>query len=311
METIKERYMAVPKFEDFLYPFLLQLKDKDVSNKEMKEILIRHFNMNEEDCLLKTKGGSAYQIDDRIGWVRQWLRRALFIEIPQKGVYRITQRGKDYLSNHTDLRQNDLMEYPEYAEYATGKPSEKKKEQKTAEVANEELTPTEQLEAAMKKINDDLAADILQKARDLSPAKFEQLVLDLLLAMGYGGTNKDLAKVTPISHDNGVDGIIPEDALGLDKIYIQAKRYKEDLSVGKPEIQQFVGALNEQKASKGVFVTTSSFTQGAKDSAKNATSKIVLIDGNALAQYMIEFNVGVSKRKTYEVKRIDTDYFEE
>lgn len=303
--------MAIPKFQDFLYPFLLQLKEKDVSNKEMKDILISHFSLTEEDCLIKTKGGSAYQIDDRIGWVRQWLRRALFIEIPQKGVYRITQRGKNYLKTHSDLRQTDLMKYPEYAEYAV--PSlDKKSDTKTEiEPTTEELTPTEQLEAAMSKINGDLAADILQKARDMSPTKFEQLVLDLLLAMGYGGSNKDLAKVTPISHDNGVDGIIPEDALGLDKIYVQAKRYKEGLPVAKPEIQQFIGALSEQKASKGVYVTTSTFTHGARESVSKAASKIVLIDGIALANYMIEFNVGVSTRKSYEVKRIDTDYFEE
>ena len=303
--------MAIPKFEDFLYPFLLQLKDADMSNKDIREKLIGYFSLSDEDLQIKTKGGSAYQIDDRIGWCRQWLRRALFIEIPEKGVYRITKRGVDYLKTHSDLRQTDLLEYPEYAVYA-GISSEKKTTGKSAiESSSEELTPTEQLEAAMKKINDDLAADILQKAREMSPAKFEQLVLDLLLAMGYGGTNKDLAKVTPISHDNGVDGIIPEDALGLDKIYIQAKRYKEGLPVSKPEIHQFIGALSEQKASKGVFVTTSNFTQGAKESVNKAASKIVLIDGIALAQYMIEFNVGVSTRKSYEIKRLDTDYFEE
>lgn len=303
--------MAIPKFEDFLYPFLLQLKDADMSNKGIKEKLIGHFSLTDEDLKMKTKGGSAYQIDDRIGWCRQWLRRALFIEIPEKGVYRITKRGADYLKTHSDLHQTDLLEYPEYAAYA-GISSEKKTSGKNeVESSSEELTPTEQLEAAMKKINDDLAADILQKAREMSPAKFEQLVLDLLLAMGYGGTNKDLAKVTPISHDNGVDGIIPEDALGLDKIYIQAKRYKEGLPVSKPEIHQFIGALSEQKASKGVFVTTSNFTQGAKESVNKAASKIVLIDGIALAQYMIEFNVGVSTRKSYEIKRLDTDYFEE
>lgn len=301
--------MAIPKFEDFLYPFLQQLKDKDVSNKEIKERLIGHFGLTEEDRQLKTKGGSAYQIDDRIGWCRQWLRRALFIEIPERGIYRITKRGADYLKSHSDLRQTDLLEYPEYAAYAGI--STTKKTDDTIAVFNEELTPTEQLEAAMKKINDDLAADILQKAREMTPAKFEQLVLDLLLNMGYGGANKELAKVTPLSHDNGVDGIIPEDALGLDRIYIQAKRYKEGSPVHKPEIQQFIGALNEQKASKGVFVTTSTFSQGARESVSKASSKIVLIDGIALAQYMIEYNVGVSIRKTYEVKRLDTDYFEE
>ena len=156
--------MAIPKFQDFLYPFLLQLRDKDVSNKEMKDILIKHFSLTEEDCLMKTKGGSAFQIDDRIGWARQWLRRALFIEIPQKGIYRITQRGKDYLNRHSDLREKDLLEYPEYAEYAN--PSKEKKSETKIEIEPnaEELTPTEQLEAAMKKIVDDLAADILQKA---------------------------------------------------------------------------------------------------------------------------------------------------
>lgn len=303
--------MAIPKFQDFLYPFLLQLKNTDMSNKEIKDNLISYFNLTEEDKQMKTKGGSAYQIDDRIGWCRQWLRRALFIEIPEKGVYRITKRGLDYLKSHTDLRQNDLLEYPEYAIYAGISSEKKNNDTVKSESSSEELTPTEQLEAAMKKINDDLAEDILQKTREMSPAKFEQLVLDLLLAMGYGGSNKNLAKVTPISHDNGVDGIIPEDALGLDKIYIQAKRYKEENSVSKPEIQQFIGALSEQKASKGVFVTTSNFTQGAKDSVSKAASKIVLIDGHSLAKYMIDFNVGVSTRKSYEVKRLDTDYFEE
>ena len=306
--------MAIPKFEDFLYPFLSLLKESEMSSKEMKEKLIGHFGLTDEDLLLKTKGGSAYQIDDRIGWCRQWLRRALFIEIPQRGVYRITQRGRDYLLSNTDLRQNDLLQYSEYAEYAHITPSTKNKPEQRETVLSEEMetmTPTEQLEAAMKKINDDLAADILQKACEMSPAKFEQLVLDLLLNMGYGGANKELAKVTPLSHDNGVDGIIPEDALGLDRIYIQAKRYKEGSPVHKPEIQQFIGALNEQKASKGVFVTTSTFSQGARESVSKASSKIVLIDGIALAQYMIEYNVGVSTRKAYEVKRLDTDYFEE
>ena len=169
--------MAIPKFEDFLYPFLLQLKDKDVSSKEMKEKLISHFGLTEEDRQMKTKGGSAFQIDDRIGWCRQWLRRALFIEIPEKGIYRITKRGFDYLKSHSDLRQTDLIEYPEYAAYAGITPTKKSDETIETVASSEELTPTEQLEAAMKKINDDLAAVILQKAREMSQAKFEQLTL--------------------------------------------------------------------------------------------------------------------------------------
>jgi restriction system protein len=305
--------MAIPKFEDFLFPFLYQLKDKEVSSKEMKKALVQHFGLSEEDCLLRTKGGYAFQLDDRIGWVRQWLRRALFIEIPARGVYRITERGADYLKSHNNLKQEDLMRYPEYVFYATGKDKPEKhaiEESKENTKDIENLTPTEQLEIAYSSINDDLAADLLQKALEASPQFFEQLVLDLLLKMGYGGSNGVMAHVTPTSHDNGVDGIIPEDTLGLDKIYIQAKRYT-DTPVGKPEIQQFVGALNEQKASKGVFVTTSTFTKGAIESVNKATSKIVLIDGKALAKYMIEYNVGVSTKKVYAIKKIDTDYFDE
>lgn len=305
--------MAIPKFEDFLYPFVYQLKDKDVSTKEMKDALVLHFGLTEEDCSIKTKSGSTFQLNDRIGWARQWLRRALFIEIPQRGVYRITQRGKDYLKSHTDLRQEDLLQYPEYAEYAGIPVISKGKSILDGSKAIddiEEMTPTEQMEIAFKNINDDLSADLLQRVLDMSPNFFEKLVIDLLLNMGYGGRNKEMAKVTPTSHDNGVDGIIPEDALGLDKIYIQAKRYK-DSPVGKPEIQQFVGALEEQKATKGVFITTSKFTNGAIETANKASKKIVLIDGKNLADYMIEYNVGVSEKKVYEVKKLDSDYFEE
>lgn len=305
--------MAIPKFEDFLYPFLFQLKNKDVTTKEMKDALVKHFCLTEEDCSLKTKSGSAFQLNDRIGWCRQWLRRALFIEIPQRGIYSITQRGKDYLQSHTDLRQEDLLKYPEYAEYAHMPVASKDKQIVGADTSGDklgELTPTEQMDVAFKSINDDLAADLLQRVLDMSPNFFEKLVLDLLLNMGFGSRNKEMAIVTPTSHDNGVDGIIPEDALGLDKIYIQAKRYTEN-PVSKPEIHKFIGALDEQKASKGVFITTSKFTTGAKETAEKASKKIVLIDGKSLADYMIEYNVGVSEKKIYEVKKLDSDYFEE
>jgi restriction system protein len=303
--------MAIPKFEKFLYPFLLQLKDKEVSTKEMKEALIKHFQLTPEDCSLKTKSGSAFQLNDRIGWSRQWLRRALFIIIPQRGVYRITQRGLDYLNSHTDLTQADLLQYPEFAEYSNVTPpsNNKSSRQITADDI-EAMTPTEQMDEAFKKINDDLAADLLQKVLEMSPNFFEKLVLDLLLNMGFGSKNKEMAIVTPTSHDNGVDGIIPEDALGLDKIYIQAKRYTDN-PVSKPDIHKFIGALDEQKATKGVFITTNKFTNGAQEAANKASKKIVLIDGKSLADYMIEYNVGVSEKKVYEVKKLDSDYFEE
>jgi restriction system protein len=302
------------------------LKFADLLGKEVKvkgkkehymyvdnEIRILMFNLTEEDCSLKTKSGSAFQLNDRIGWCRQWLRRALFIEIPQRGIYSITQRGKDYLQSHTDLRQEDLLQYPEYAEYAHMPVTSKVDstgEKKDIEEKLGKMTPTEQMDVAFKSINDDLAADLLQRVLDMSPNFFEKLVLDLLLNMGFGSRNKEMAIVTPTSHDNGVDGIIPEDALGLDKIYIQAKRYTDN-PVSKPEIHKFIGALDEQKATKGVFITTSKFTSGAVETANKASKKIVLIDGKSLADYMIEYNVGVSEKKIYEVKKLDSDYFEE
>ena len=305
--------MAIPKFQDFLYPFLYQLKDKDMTTREMKEALIQHFDLTDEDCAIRTQAGSAFMIDDRIGWVRQWLRRALFIEIPQRGVYHITQRGSDYLKSHSDLRDKDLMQYPEYAEYARGKVKSPKADDNISpkEDKSEELTPTEQLEQAYHNIVDDLASDLLQKTLDQSPYFFEHLVVDLLVKMGYGGSFANSAQVTKYVHDDGIDGIIYEDKLGLDKIYIQAKRYKFDNTVGKPQIQQFSGALDEQKATKGVFITTSSYSKEAKQYVQNLNKKIVLIDGQELARYMIEYNVGVSTKQVYEVKRIDSDYFEE
>ena len=307
--------MAVPRFDDFMYPFISLLKDNDVTTKELQNAMIEHFGLTDEDMKLRTKGGSTLQWKDRIGWARQYLRRAMFISSPKRGVYHLTQRGRDYLqSGKTDLRVPDLQHYKEFAEY-TGKPliGDGIDDVKPVDtVVDEEiLTPTEQLEQAFTEINNDLAEDILQKTLELSPKKFEEVVLDLMLAMGYGNPTDNSAKVTQFGHDDGIDGIIPQDKLGFDKIYIQAKRYKPENTVGKPLIHAFAGALDEQKATKGVFITTSSFSKEAKSFVDKASKKIILIDGKQLAKYMIEYNVGVSKQKTYEVKRIDSDYFTE
>ncbi len=304
--------MAEPKFEDFLYPFLFALKDKDVPVKEMRQHMIKHFGLTAGDALLSTKNGKTNRLNDRLGWIRQYLRRAGLIEIPHHGIYRITQRGKDYLQAHSDLKIKDLMQIPEYVEFAKGKNGGKVKSEKVEPIIpNEEMTPTDQLENAYQQINDGLAADILDKVLEQSPSFFEHLVLDLLLNMGYGDSTDSSAIVTPYVHDDGVDGIIPQDKLGLDKIYFQAKRYGIGNVIGKPQIQGFVGALEEQKANKGVFITTSSYSKEARSYIGKTTKKIVLIDGEKLARYMIEYNVGVSTCKTYEVKKIDTDYFEE
>lgn len=297
----------IPAFEKFLYPFLLFMKDGDITLKDMRLKLAKHFNLTDEDLQLRTKGGATTQFNDRINWSRQYFHRAKFLEIPHNGVYRITQRGRDYIDKHSDLTINDLLEYPEYAEYNTSK---KNKVRKTADsILPSNLTPTEQLEQAFESIENDLAADILSKVMEQSPSFFEHLVVDLLVKMGYGGSFAESAEVTQLSNDEGIDGIIYEDKLGLDTIYIQAKRWTKQ--VGRPEIQQFAGALSGKNATKGVFITTSTYSKDARKFVNGLHQKIVLLDGQEVAKFMIEYNVGVSTKKTYELKRIDTDYFED
>lgn len=307
--------MSVPKFEEFLYPFLFFLKDKNRSIKELTQCLIDQFHLTKEDCGVMTKGGTKTKLNDRISWTRQYLHRALFIEQPERGLYKITQRGLDYVTSHSELRISDLMFYPEFADFSNRTLSTRVGQTDTDSIqtsASTEIeTPTEQLENAFQKINNDLAADLLQKILEQSPRFFEQLVVDLLVRMGYGGSFDNSALVTPYSHDEGIDGIIYEDKLGLDKIYIQAKRYKKEITISRPQIQQFAGAMDGQKATKGVYITTSSYTLDAKNYANSLNKKIVLIDGEQLSRYMIEYNVGVSVKTVYELKRLDIDYFEE
>ena len=301
--------MAIPIFEEFLFPFLKFVGQKDMTTKEMRQAMINHFHLTEEDCDLKTRGGSTTQLSDRIGWARQYLRRANFISIPSRGVYRISPRGKEYLQTHADLRQKDLMEYPEFAAYAQGTSIGVNTQINTDNTvsADQEVTPTELLESAYSSINKDLASELLQKIMEQTPKFFEQLVLDVLRAMGYGTSTQ----ATPYVHDDGVDGIIFEDKLGLGRIYVQAKRYDPGNNVGKPAVQQFSGALDEQHSTKGIFITTSDYSREARTYVKTLPKLIVLVNGEELAKYMIEYNVGVSVKKNYEVKRIDIDYFEE
>lgn len=301
--------MLVPKFEEFLYPFLKFIEDKDMSSKEMRDALVAHFGLTDEDCLLRTKNGTNTQVNDRINWGRQYLRRALFVDLPQKGVYRITACGKEYLQNHSTLVKKDLLACAEFLKYATGTISDiPTSTDATTIVKSYDLTPMEQ---AFDNINRDLAEDLLQKVMEQTPRFFEILVVGLLKKMGYSGSFDGFAKVTQYVHDDGIDEIIYEDKFGLDKIYIQAKKHSSDNSVGKPLIQQFAGALDEQKATTGAFITTSDYSKEARDYVEKLSKKIVLVNGQDLARFMIEFNAGVSSKKTYEVKCFDSNYFEE
>ena len=290
----------VPSFEKLLYPFLLTLKTKNVNKKQMVEAMRVYFKLNDEDMSMRTKNGTTTQVVDRVGWALQYLRRAMFVEI-NDGKYHITKRGSDYFSTHNNLVISDLLEYKEFAEYANHKKPKQNYTHKDDVIITQDQTPTEQLEQAFENIEKDLIEDILEKVKHQTPAFFEHLVVDLLVKMGYGGSFENSAQVTQQTNDNGIDGIIYEDKLGLDKIYVQAKRWENQVS--RPKIQEFAGALVGQNANKGVFITTSTYSKEARQYVQGIQQKIVLIDGRELASYMIEYNVGVSTKKIYEIKK--------
>lgn len=298
----------VPTFEKFLYPFLRSLKDGDLTTKEMREKIIAYFGLTEEDLQVRTKSGRLTQVNDRIGWARQYFRRALLIDIPKNGTYSLTERGREFLKKHPhSITIDDLMEIPEYAAFNV---NHKPFSGTSSPVEEEVLTPDLQLDQMYRIYRKNVAAEILDKVINMSPDMFEHLVVDLLVAMGYG--DAESAQVTQYSHDEGIDGIIYEDKLGLDKIYIQAKRWKPTRTVQSPELQKFSGALAGKKALKGVFITTSSFSSGAIKFAETVSNqKIILIDGERLSLLMFQYNIGVQTENTYITKRIDNDYFEE
>lgn len=302
----------IPSFEKFFLPSLQCFAQQNsCDGKLLQEHCIKELGLNEEDIRELIKSGRKTKLQDRISWTITYFYQACLIERLQRGVYRITQRGRDFLKSHTsDFGKEDLMQFKEFKKYASGNKTATAKTQEEEHTAISK-TPSEILDEAYQEINKDLTQKLLDEVKRQSPQFFEQLVIRLLVNMGYGGSFEDAAKVTQYSHDDGIDGVIKEDKLGLDTIYIQAKRYTTQ-AVQKPDLQKFIGALVEHKATKGIFITTSSFSSGALETCKKAEHvKIILIDGIQLANFMIEYNVGVSTTQVYEIKRVDTDFFAE
>lgn len=301
----------VPKFEFFLLPYLRFLSDeKPHTLKELTEYIAAELNLTAEDKEERTKKGSFTKLYDRTQWSGTYLRKALLTEAVGRGTYVITKRGLELLAtNPTFIDRKVLAKYPEFDDFIHAKSSDISDEVSTA-IEDSETTPFELMETSSKELRDELVNDLLAEIKSQSPQFFERLVIKLLVAMGYGGSFEDAANVTKYSHDEGIDGVIKEDRLGLDNIYIQAKRY-DNGTVGRKEIQSFVGALSGKGATKGIFITTSKFTKEANEYKPASNIKIVLIDGCQLANYMIDYNIGVSIRQTFEVKRIDSDFFTE
>jgi restriction system protein len=301
--------MPVPKFDQLLFPLLQFLNDgKEHALKEAIRAIEEELKLTEEEKAQMLPSGAQRTIVNRTGWARTFLKKAEFIESPRRGFMKITARGKEYLAkNPSTLTVDDLRQYPEYEE--NWHTDDNEASPTPSPSPPPELTPEERMDAAFSELRNDLAGNLLEQIAGLSPAFFERLVVDVLLKMGYGSSLKEAGKAIGRSGDGGIDGIINEDKLGLDVIYIQAKRWEG--IVGRPEIQKFMGALAGNRARKGVFITTSSFTKDARDYVNSIDVKIVLVDGNQLAKLMIEHDVGVAQQEAYIVKKIDADYFTE
>lgn len=238
------------------------------------------------------------------------MKKAGLLESPRRGRFKITSKGLGALKkNPHEINVKFLEQYPEFIEFRTKRSSQDGKPSKATPTEPTEKTPVEVIEAAYQEIRSGLASELLEQVMGCSPNFFERLVVDLLVKMGYGGTRKDAGQAVGKSGDEGIDGIINEDRLGLEVVYIQAKRWKD--TVGRPEIQKFVGALQGQNARKGIFITTSSFSNGAIEYARMLQNRVVLVDGETLTSLMIDSGVGVSPIEAYEVKRVDSDYFSE
>lgn len=304
----------VPKFEDFFLPCLKCLSDGNIYTQELlRKYVVDYFHLSETDVNTLIQSGKKTQVADRVSWTVSYFMQARLIDTPKRGKYKINKSGIMFLSEHKNgFNKNDLLQIPSFASFATRKNVDVENIlQKHPNAVQKEGTPTDLIANAYSQINNSLVQDLLSKVLELSPVFFERLVVELLVKMGYGGSFEDAASVTQYSRDDGVDGVIKEDKLGFDTIYIQAKRYDRKNIVGSKDVRDFIGALNIKHASKGVFITTSTFSDNAKKSVSAIESKIVLIDGQQLCRYMIEYNLGVSIQQVYEIKQLDNDYFTE
>ncbi|WP_299496294.1 restriction endonuclease [uncultured Shewanella sp.] len=338
----------IPTYQAFMQPLLKLAKSKaeqtEIKFRDAVNQLISEFGLSEADCTETLPSGQQSMVDNRIGWAKTYLVKAGLLEATRRAHFKITPRGcealKDAKATHVTIDSDYLKQFDEFIafklkvndavfvaekrdpamESASVKGASSTKlvsipAPTSISITDNDMTPDEALSAAYQKINATLAEDILARTRKVTPAFFEQLLIDLLLAMGYGGAGDGaahaFAQVLGQSGDNGIDGVIDQDPLGVDQIYIQAKRYGEGNNVGAGDIRDFFGALNLKKAQKGIFITTSNFTASARQTAKALGMRIVLINGTELAKLMLRYNIGSRDRQVLHLKQIDEDFFEQ
>lgn len=302
--------MAIPDYQTVMLPLLkLVAKQGKVKLKDARAMIADEFKLTEQEKTALLPSGKQPIIYNRVGWAGTYLRKAGLLSLPQRGVMEITERGKKVLADNPPLINVKFLEqFPEFVEFRTVSDDEEgPKVTEVVDAANG--TPEEVLEEAHAQLKNQVLADIVERLKSCTPQFFESLVVDTVVKMGYGGSRKDAGKAIGKSGDEGIDGIINEDRLGLDVIYLQAKRWEGNVS--RPEIQKFAGALQGKRAKKGIFITTSDFTSEAREFVKSIDAKIILISGRHMAELMWEHNIGMNTSATYEVKKLDLDYFSE
>lgn len=306
--------MAIPTYEDIMLP-LLRLAAEAKGESTIGDLLPKigqHFRLTPNEMEMVVPSGRQTLISNRSHWAKQYLSRAGLLESTRWGYFRITDRGRKVVADAPSHIDNEyLLRIPEFAAWKAAATGDKEKPVGSQEPQSEptaSTTPLEQIESASDLIRRELEAEVHKRLRGISPKQFEQVVVDLLVAMGYGGGDPDMGQAVGRSGDGGIDGVIREDSLGLDAVYIQAKRF-DQVTVGRPDLQRFIGSLTGEGASKGVFVTTSSFSKEARDYISKVTHRVVLIDGAELARLMVHYNVGVREAQKILLKKIDEDYF--
>jgi restriction system protein len=299
--------MAVPDYQSYMKPMLELLVGSDeLRITDITARMAEHFALTQEDLADMVPSGAKSRHVDRVGWAAAYLKQAGLLESPRRAFYRISPDGRAALATGDEINSAYLERYDKFQAFRSRK--------RGGEAPNPEpdpdngRTPDEVLDDTYQSLRDGLAQEILDRLHTVPPDLFEQIVIDLLLAMGYGGSGRDAARRVGRSGDGGIDGLINEDRLGLDVVYIQAKRWQG--TVGTPNLRDFAGSLEERKAVKGVFITTSDFTKDARDFVNRIGKRIILINGEDLAQYMIDYDIGVKNRTTYVIKKLDEDYFE-
>jgi restriction system protein len=303
--------MPIPDFQSLMLPIMKIAQDgEEHRGHELRQRIGEQLGLTDEQRKELLPSGTQPVFTNRLAWARTHLTMAGLLEKTGKGRFRITQRGKQVMaSNPSIVDTRFLFQFPEYAEARRRAKTDVPAEPATHAATSEAASPQERIELAFRELNNSLTSEVRSKLASIDPFRFEQVVLDLLVKMGYGGSKKEAAQVTQKTGDEGIDGLINEDRLGLDVIYIQAKRWKHN--IGRPDIQNFVGALAGKKAAKGIFITTSEFHDNARDYVAGLHQKIILIGGRRLAELMIEHNIGVAEEQAYSVRKIDSDYFDE